>query len=145
MPGTDEQTDEEWSRDFDEALEDGARRDGILVTADKRDERDDFPHDSWTLEECYAWASKCPRRVKWMNTTWWTPLTGVPMRRTDSMTTTCAFISIGDVPYAIMFCFEVQTSSRLRTVDRYWRSFGATAIEDIAKHCHNWTPPEDYW
>ena len=100
---------------------------------------------SWTLDEIYEWANRCPRMKRWMQVTWWSPVPWAPIRPTDNLTFTMAYTSIGDVTYSIMFCLEIQMIRTMGAADLYWRSFGRYCIRDIGRHGHSWTPPEDYF
>eukprot|EP00959_Pyramimonas_sp_CCMP1952_P400873 8399955-Pyramimonas_sp.AAC.1 len=81
----------QWQRDYAEHeswMQNQVRR--------KKPRTDDM--DTWTFDEIDEWANKCPRMRRWMQITW-SPVPGVPIAKTDNLTSTVAYISIGDVTY----------------------------------------------
>ena len=128
----------QWQRDYAEhesRMQNPFRR--------KKPRTDDI--NTWTLDEIDEWANKCPRMRRWMQRTWWSPVPTVPIAKTDNLTSTVAYISIGDVTYRIMFCLECKMIARMRNTDKYWNSFGEYCIKDIGKYGHMWVPPENYF
>ena len=91
-----------------------------------------------------TWANKHPHMVRWMKTTWWTPVPAEPVERTESITSTIA-VCIGDITYYILFCLATKMIGRMMCAGKYWNTFGKYAIRDISKHGNNWKPPEDYF
>ena len=103
------------------------------------------PHETWTNDEIYAWAKRIPKMKRWMEITWWTPLTPVDTKTTDNFSSTMAFCNIGDVTYTVLFMLGIPQIRIMCSADRYWRTFSRYAIRDIRRHGYQWIPPENYF